>query len=124
MRLGRPMRAVALRGEAKTLQRLGVQMQRDRRVVRDETEPLRPAQIIAIGHFVIARGFGHRRAPNAAVFDVAPQLLGVRLAFAVRIAVRAAPARQRTDARRAFVAHEVIGVVAISRRAGRVDHAR
>ena len=58
------------------------------------------------------------------MFDVALQLLRIRRALAVLRAVRAAPAGEQADAGRALVAHDVVGVVAVLRRAVGVHHAR
>src|SRR5690606_39858851 len=75
-------------------------------------------------HLEVAAGFGDLRPPETAVVDVALQLARVRRALAVRAAVLPAPAGQQADARRAFVADDVVGVVAVLRRAVGVDHAR
>ena len=52
------------------------------------------------------------------------ELVGIRRALAVLRAVLAAPAGEQADARRALVADDVVGVVAIDRRAVGVHHAR
>jgi hypothetical protein len=60
--------------------------------------------------------------PEAAVGDVAVELLRVRRAPALRLAVLAAPAGKRSDAGAALVPDNVILVAArIARRAARID---
>jgi len=55
--------------------------------------------------------------PEAAVVDVALQLLRIRRTFAVAVAVAAAPAGQQAHARRALMTDDVIGVIAVQWRA-------
>src|SRR5687768_10952971 len=109
--------AETLRGETELLQRFRIQLQRDRRRAGKKAHLLRPFEIAAVGHLEIARVLGNLAAPEAAVVDVALQLVGIRRALRLERAVFAAPARQQAHAWRAFVALDVVGVVAVPRRA-------
>src|SRR3546814_5761501 len=70
----RLVRPVPLRREPEFLQRLGVQLQHDRRGGTDEAEPVRPFQVAAIGHLEVARVVRDLFAPEAVVVDVPLQL--------------------------------------------------
>src|SRR3546814_4793302 len=85
----------------------------------DEAELPRPFEIAAVGHLEIARVLRNLLAPEAVIFDVALQLVRIRRALAVRFANLAAPAGEQADAGRAFVADDVVGVVAVLRPIGR-----
>ena len=78
----------------------------------------------AIGHFVIARGFGNFAAPKSTVRDIGLQLPWIRCALALLRAVAAAPTCKQADTRHALMVDDVVGIVAIDRHTGRVDHAR
>ena len=115
---------MTLGGKTEFLQGFRIQLQHDRVGLGDEAHAGRPLQVVAIAHLVVTRRFGNRRVPETAVLDVALQLLRIRRALALRFAVLAAPAGQQADAGRAFVAQDVVGVVAELRRTVFVGHRR
>jgi hypothetical protein len=103
--LGRLHGAVAGRGQAELLQFLAVQLQRDRFRPLDEVHLARVLEVRTVRMLVEALGRGELAAPEAAVLDVSPQLLGIGLAAACLAAVHAAPAGQRPDPGLALVIH-------------------
>ena len=116
--------AVAKRSQAEFLQGFRIQLQRHRIGVGNEAHAHRPVQVIAIGHLVVTPRVRHFRAPESTVGDVALQLVGIGRALAVLVAFGAAPAGQQADAGCAFVAHDVIGIVAVARAAIGLAHRR
>src|SRR5579872_7505739 len=115
---------MAAPGEAETLQRLAVKLEGDRLGSGKKTLVAGELEITEVRHLVVALILGQRMVPEAAVLDVALELIGIRSAAAELLSIRATPAGERPDARRSLVTHDVVGIVAISWRAAVVDHAR
>jgi hypothetical protein len=90
---------------------------------RQKSHVDREVEIRAVRHLVIFLLRHQFVMPESPIGDVALQLIRVRRASAELVAVLAAPARERADAGRAFVAHHVVGIIAILRLPGFVHHA-
>ena len=113
-------RAVAARRQPEFLQRLEIKLERDRRGCADEADVLGPVEIGLVGVLVVALLRREMMLVEAAVGDVGVELLRVGRAVAVALAVRAAKAGERADARAALVIDDVVRIAAgIARRAGR-----
>src|SRR5690606_39129911 len=100
---------MAAGGKPKLLQRLQVELENDRVGRADEAHLLRPLEIRLVGVLVEALLGRQMMVIEAAVGDVLLELLRVRRALAVALAVGAAEAGQRADARRTLVVRDVIG---------------
>ena len=103
---------MALRGKAEALQRLGIDLEDDRLGLTEKTELHRRLQIGLVGHLVEPFLRLELMMPEAAMFDIALELVLVRRAPAVLVAIFATPAGKRpagepgrraiTDLTRAF----------------------
>lgn len=89
---------MAARGQPEALQRFGIELEDDRLGLRDETHLHGEFEIGAVGHLVVALVSGKVVMPEAAIVDIALQLVRIGLALADRGAVLAAPAGERADA--------------------------
>src|SRR5690606_861088 len=76
--------SVAQGRKAEALQRLDIELQGDRRGLRQETTRNRPVQVGSIGEAIVALTGSQFAAPETAVLDVARQLVLVWLALALR----------------------------------------
>ena len=94
------------------LQRLHIELHDDLVRRADEAEARCGFQIGLVGVLVIPLFRLELVPPEAFVLDVTLELVRVRRALAAFGAIRAAPARQRADARRAFVVGDIIGIAA------------
>ena len=111
---------MAARREPEFLQRLEIELERDRRGGGDEADVLRPIEIGLVGVLVVALLRREVVLVEAAAGDVGVELLRIGRAAAVALAVRAAEAGERADARAALVVDDVVRIAAgIARRAGR-----
>ena len=108
--VGRLDRAVALGGEAEFLHGLAIELQHDLRGAVDQAQPLGVFQVRGIGVLVVQRLGRVVVFPEAAVGDVALQLVGVGRADALAFAVGAAEPGERADAGAAFVVGDIFGV--------------
>src|SRR3546814_8213313 len=95
------------RRQAELLQHLAVELQGDRLLARQPAHRLGVGEIALVGELEVELVGRQRVRPEAAVLDVALELVRVRLAGAVAAAVLVAPAGQRADARRALVVDDV-----------------
>src|SRR3546814_3773216 len=91
------------RRQAELLQHLAVELQGDRLLARQPAHRLGVGEIALVGELEVELVGRQRVRPEAAVLDVALELVWVRLAGAVAAAVLVAPAGQRADARRELV---------------------
>ena len=110
--VGRLHRAETAGGEAEALQRLAVELHRDRLGRGQPAGRVRRLEIGAVAVLEIALFRRQWAAPEAAVLHVAVELRRVRRADAVGAPVRPAPPGQRADPRRALVPDDVIPVAA------------
>src|SRR5262249_47215038 len=110
--LGRLDRAMPFGSEAKLLQDLAIELQHDLFGPIDEAHRRRPFQVVLVGVAIEALRLGEFVVPEAAVSDVAIELLRVGLSRAVPVALRTPPAREQADAGFALVVDDVVGVEA------------
>src|SRR5210317_2476982 len=103
---------MTLRRQLEPLQRLTVKLHDDLVCVRNETHLVGIVEIAAVGVLVIQLGIRQMMLPEASVFYVPFQLPGVGLTLAMLVALRAAPARQRTNAWHPYVVDQVIRIAA------------
>ena len=118
-------RAVAARRQPEFLQRLEIKLERDGHRSADEAHVLGPIEIGLVGVLVVALLRREVMLVEASLFDIRIELLWIRRAAAEALAVRAAKARERTDARAALVIDDVVRIAAgIARGACLGDEAR
>ena len=123
--LGRANGAMALARQLELLQRLRVDLHDDRGRAGDEAHLAGPVQVPLVRIAVIPVPIGEPVLPEAAVRDVALDLIGVRRAGPVLGPVLAAPARQRSQAGASLVVDDVVGIAAgVERSAFLGDHSR
>ena len=103
---------MALCREAEALQRLDIELQDDRLRRGDQPHRRRALEIGLVGVLEIELLGRQLVFPEAAIGDVAVELLRVGCALALRVALGAAPAGERPDARRALVQSDIILVAA------------
>ena len=103
---------MAVGGKAEALQRLDVDLQRDRLRRADQPEGDRLLEVPLVGMLEVAFVRCELVAPETPVLDVALELVGVYRALAFPGAVGSAESGERADARGAFVVDQVVGVAA------------
>ena len=108
--LGRLDVAVAARRVSELLQNFRIHLQHDRLGGTDKTDVLGPVQIRFVGKLVIFLIVREVMRPEAPVLDILFELVRVRRAFAVLIAIFTAPARQRADSGATLMINDIVRI--------------
>ena len=109
--VGRLMVALALGGELELPHRLHIKLEDVWLFLVEERLLHRPFLIGGVPRLEVFRLIRDMRGPKPAVFDIALDLVRVRIAPPVARPVLIPPARQRADARTPLMVHHVVGVV-------------